>query len=139
MNPACTALADQLDAATAAVQQSMDRMVTEIGYLPGTTREDPWLLALLVDAVSDTCEHVAAMRAPQPVFVSAHLRRVQCEACQRAEAAAMAGTPEDETCDRCRAVQPGGLLTTLAAAFGPVCVPMGLCEACLPAIRGGHR
>lgn len=139
--PAEQAMADQLAAAVDHLQVRLDALVTEHGYAPGTARDDPWLLDLVIDAAGlragppRLCPHVLAMRGPQPVYLAPATRRIACQPCHAQDIATMATTDEDFTCDRCRVIPADGRLAFAVMGVGPVLIHLGLCTACLPAIH----
>jgi hypothetical protein len=105
------------------------------------------LAARLGDGTTTTCPHLDTAH-PQPmVWLRYAPELLGCRNCAASAAETTLGTPEDDVCDRCRAVTVHGQMHVIAgeipaAVFrfpgaslplGPILLQGGLCDACADA------
>jgi hypothetical protein len=121
---------------------ALDRLAVAHGYEKVLVPPSPWVRELLDGVLGPNvrtarlCSHLRAGSSPAIVFLTAHRRRVECTRCSQRAARATAGTPEDHTCDRCRALISADLIEVVTWAVGPIVVTAGHCVGCREAVRG---
>lgn len=131
MNAHPTALADQIDAASAEAAHVLTAAADQPGTHLTHTTTGPWLAEqfaridlALVSGQGMFCPHVHA--SPRVVFAFAWAPGLLvCPACRWL---AIPTTTEDQTCDRCR--RHADTLHSTIAARGPVLFGYGLCPPC---------
>ncbi len=135
-------MGDQLEAALND-QISLLRVVTgsDIDERSTTWSADsgpPWAmnaLSIWVAKGNQLCDHLTWTMGPQPLWLMAWApETVLCTSCMTRSHAETNGTPEDFTCDGCRARRL--ILTQAAVTMGNMSLLGGLCDTCVGIQRG---
>lgn len=141
-NPAhVTAFADQASAAARDARAVFDHLASADDRIRSYGQATPWFVDLVTKVLTGPprytrCKHLRGLKSPAVMFLTAHTRRLECSRCTALTTAAVVGTREDRTCDRCRKLMAPGSVLGFVTLIGHIVVAAGHCADCSTEVRG---